>query len=159
MPHEASPHSSEAHRHRGTTLIELLIALAILGLVASATLPALGASIERQRFKGSAREIVTALRSARIEALRSRSETVLTLDVAERTYSIGQGPMHRLTSADRQEVALVTATIEQTSPTSGNIRFFADGSSTGGTVTFTLGSRVRVVTVDWLTGRIEARIQ
>ena len=36
----------------------------------------------------------------------------------------------------------------------GSIRFFGDGSSTGGSVTILQGERRSDVTVDWLTGRV-----
>ena len=36
----------------------------------------------------------------------------------------------------------------------GGIRFFPDGSSTGGRVTLSHGSRQYFVDVDWLTGRV-----
>jgi hypothetical protein len=36
----------------------------------------------------------------------------------------------------------------------GVIRFFGDGSSTGGSVTILQGERRSDVTVDWLTGRV-----
>ena len=51
-------------------------------------------------------------------------------------------------------LTLFTTTQEQLSPGIGAIRFYADGSSTGGGVRLAQGDRRYDVLVDWLTGRI-----
>ena len=48
-------------------------------------------------------------------------------------------------------VLLLAACSEQDT---GAIRFFPDGSSTGGRVTLMVGERSYAVDVDWLTGRV-----
>ena len=49
---------------------------------------------------------------------------------------------------------LLTADSEQTSATSGRIRFFPDGASTGGHVSVRLGEREWRINVSWLTGQV-----
>ena len=55
------------------------------------------------------------------------------------------------------ELRLVTAAEEQTSETTGRIRFYPDGSSTGGKVRLISGEREWQVQVGWLTGEVRLR--
>ena len=50
---------------------------------------------------------------------------------------------------------LFTARSEQLSEKGGAIRFFPDGSSTGGRITLSIDSMRYLVNVDWLTGRVK----
>ena len=52
------------------------------------------------------------------------------------------------------ELKLLTAQTEVESERKGAIRFYADGSSTGGRITVSAGERKYLVDVDWLTGRV-----
>ena len=49
---------------------------------------------------------------------------------------------------------LYAAQSEVESARKGSIRFYADGSSTGGRITVSSGERKYLVDVDWLTGRV-----
>jgi general secretion pathway protein H len=49
---------------------------------------------------------------------------------------------------------LLTAQTEVESDHRGSIRFYPDGSSTGGRITVSSGERQYLVDVDWLTGRV-----
>ena len=51
-------------------------------------------------------------------------------------------------------LALLTTSGERIDGETGDIRFFPDGSSTGGHVTLIQGERRSDVFVDWLSGRI-----
>lgn len=64
---------------RGFTLVELLIALAILVILVTGALPAMGDLIERQRLYNAAETIAADLRLFRNEAIsRSHDEVVVT---------------------------------------------------------------------------------
>ncbi len=54
-------------------------------------------------------------------------------------------------------IDLVTAETELADAESGRIRFFPDGTSTGGTVTLRRGDRAFEVSVDWFDGLVELR--
>ncbi len=56
---------------------------------------------------------------------------------------------------DDVEIVLTTARSELFSSGAGSIRFFPDGTSTGGGVEITRDGRKFLVTVDWLTGRVK----
>jgi general secretion pathway protein H len=56
----------------------------------------------------------------------------------------------------KPELAMLTAQSEQIQDKTGNIRFFPDGSSTGGRITISAGERREDVDVDWLSGRVKS---
>jgi general secretion pathway protein H len=140
---------------RGFSLIEVLVALAILGLVAAGAAVALSAAAERERFRTAAREIAGALRSARQSALAKHAETTFTLDVERKSYLVDCAADRKLDAPKDSVLTLTTASTERREDAKGSIRFFPDGSSTGGAVTITFRDRRERIAVDWLTGRVE----
>jgi type IV fimbrial biogenesis protein FimT len=60
-----------ARRARGITLIECVIALAILGALMSIALPSFGEALARARLRGAAEDLVLALSNARLESVRA----------------------------------------------------------------------------------------
>lgn len=141
-----------AYSNRGFSLLELLVALAIMAAVLAVALPTItgGSYLELQ---AAGRDIATALRQARLQAQKSGVPTALVIDVDERRITINGADKERRFPADI-EVEMITAESELTGENSGGIRFYPDGTSTGGQVTLSRkGQRIRI-DVEWLTGRI-----
>jgi general secretion pathway protein H len=104
-------------------------------------------------LKASARRVAAGLRLAREEAIRSGRDVAFTLDVQARTFEVGRGrPKGRL--AEGLELKLEAAEKEMLGDQAGAIRFFPDGSSTGGRVVLALNAKGYQVGVQWLTGRV-----
>jgi general secretion pathway protein H len=142
------------HLNKGFTLLELIVVLFIVVLGFSVVGINLSSGNDATELKTAARDIVSALRFARGQALISRQETTVTLDLAENTYTVsGRNKVYSLAKAI--DVTVVTAQDELTGEGLGSIRFFADGSSTGGRVTLELGKAAWQVDINWLTGQIE----
>ena len=136
---------------RGFTLIELIVVMTILGLALALALPALQRAFPWVELNNAARTTVTALRETRGRAIGSNREIVLYFDLSARRLSIdGARPI----SLDpRLGMTLTTATREVIRSGVGGIRFYPDGTSSGGTVELTLDRWRQVVGVEWLTGR------
>ncbi len=139
--------------YSGFSLVELLVALTlVIGALAIApTFFAKG--ISSTELKSSVRRLAAGLRETRSEAVARNRPRVFMLDVDERHFAIGQGAQSNpLPKA--LDLKLKTAESEQLSETLGGIRFFPDGSSTGGEITVSNDTRSLRVTVNWMTGRI-----
>lgn len=98
-------------------------------------------------------EIAAALRQARSLAITRGRTQIFAINTARGTFLAGDARAVGRLPSDIHAV-LMTTTDERDSATTGNIRFFADGSATGGGIRLMQGDRRAVVTVDWLTGRI-----
>ena len=140
-------------RSEGFTLFELLLVLLLMGLLYGLAVPMLGTGSTGLDMKAASRQLAAGLRKARGIAVTERREAVLTLDVDGRTFSLTGDP--KTYSLPRQlELALYTAQSELVREKTGGIRFFPDGTSTGGRVTVSAGESKQHVDVDWLTGRV-----
>jgi len=141
------------HLNKGFTLLELIVVLFIVVLGFSVVGINLSSGNDATELKVAARDIVSALRFARGQALISHQETTVTLDLAENTYTVSsRDRIYPIPKAI--DVTVVTAQSELTEG-SASIRFFADGSSTGGRITLELGKATWQIDINWLTGQIE----
>ncbi|HEX6142307.1 MAG TPA: GspH/FimT family pseudopilin [Geminicoccaceae bacterium] len=137
----------------GFTLFELLVVLAIIGLVL-ATMPGfLIRDSDRVELESAVRSVAAGLREAQSNALVSNREQVFALDVETRRFRVAPGRPLRQLDPDL-EVGFRTARSGLLAPTAGTIRFYPDGSSTGGRIRLARGSLIAAVTVDWLTGEV-----
>ena len=124
--------------------------------------------------RAAAREIMVVMRAAREQAIRSRREARFVIDLDQRRFwreaaarapapggaeieaAGGDGPardaaMHALPAA--LGVELFIAESEQMAG-GGGVRFFPDGSSTGGYVRLESAARSYKISADWLTGTV-----
>lgn len=137
---------------RGFTLLETLVALALLAILLAVAVPALLPS-PGVELRAAADTVATGLREARLEAQRRQSPTALQIDLDARTLQVEGSTRTRPLPPDIA-IELVTAGQEMLAERRGGIRFYPDGSSTGGRVTLSLDGLQRRVDVAWLTGRV-----
>lgn len=151
------PHCRCQDRSRwpaGFTLLELIVVLVIAGLLMAVVPPMLSAAMPGLQLKGAARQLASGLRYARERAIAGRVETTVSVNVESREIRVSGQP-RPIEVAKALEIGLFTAESELEGPGHGNIRFYPDGSSTGGRVSLTYGDSGFEVDVDWLTGRVE----
>lgn len=142
-----------APRHSGFTLLELMIVLMIGAIAYSVILGGTFRGASAADLKSAARTLASGLRTAQSTAMVTRRDALLTLDMDSREYVVGgDEKVHRL--PDGIDLKLYTAVNEVMSERRGSIRFYPDGSSTGGRITVSAGERKYLVDVDWLTGRV-----
>lgn len=138
---------------RGFTLFEVLVVMLIVALVAAASAPVISGRLGGVQQRTAARDLATVLRQTRGAAIAENRDLALAIDTETHTYAIEGGPPRHL--PESLSVSLFAAETERLGPTAGQIRFFPDGSSTGGEVTLAAAQQQYVVRVDWLTGRVE----
>ncbi len=143
-------------RKGGFTLVELLVVLAIAAVVLAIVPPLVASAFPGVELKSAARQVAAGLRTARERALAARVEALFEMDIEEHWFQVS-GEARRTAVPEKLGLRLITADTELSSETRGGIRFFPDGTSTGGRVTLSYADRGYDVGVDWLTGRI--RIQ
>lgn len=139
-------------RDAGFTLVELLVVLAVLALVLTLLPPLLEGNQARAELTAAAREVAAALRETRGLALRDGRVESFAVDGRAGTFRAGaSGRLHHLPAGLRLSLDPPAG---GAAAAQGVIRFFADGSSTGGGLALTQGGRRSHVAVDWLTGRV-----
>lgn len=140
----------------GFTLIELMVVLVVAALLAGVAVPNMMPAIAAMRMRAAAGDIASALRYVRGQALSHGREATFFLDVEKNFYRVsGRHKSYGLPSSVKLE--LFTAEQELGGEAGGNIRFYPDGSATGGRVTLVAGNKKNVVDVNWLTGAIVLR--
>jgi type IV fimbrial biogenesis protein FimT len=75
-------------RTRGFTLIELMVALAVAGVLMGVAVPSFFESTARARLQGAINELAIDLQYARSEAVRERAPVSLTVAASGASYTI-----------------------------------------------------------------------
>ena len=140
-------------RQAGFTLMEVLVALVIGVLLVAVTPPLLSGMSGATELRGAARQLAAGLRSARNEAVTRQQEAVLLLDLEGRRFTVS-GDRREITLPSSISLHLYTAQSELIDDKKGSVRFFPDGSSTGGAITVSGPKLAYRLNVDWLTGAI-----
>ena len=141
-------------RHSGFTLLELLVVLALLAMSYALIPPMFSVGGSTAELKAGARQVAAGLRKARSQAVVSRDESTLTLNVESRSFLLSGDAKPRMLPRQAQ-IGVYTAQGEVVDANTAAIRFYPDGSSTGGRVTLAMDERKFHVDVDWLTGQVE----
>ncbi|HEY4999697.1 MAG TPA: GspH/FimT family pseudopilin [Usitatibacter sp.] len=140
-------------RSGGFTLLEVIVVLSLGAIIYAVVLSGPFGKASAADLKSAARTLASGLRTAQTTAMATRRDALLTLDLDSREFvTTGEQQPHKL--PDNIDLKLFTAQTEVTSERSGSIRFYPDGSSTGGRITVASGERKYLVDVNWLTGRV-----
>ncbi|MEI8574887.1 GspH/FimT family pseudopilin [Methylomonas sp. EFPC1] len=140
-------------RMQGFTLIELIIVLLISVLAFAVVGSNIGSGNRSTKLQAVARDMASALRYAHGQALMTQKPVSVAIDLQDNSYRISN---HDKTYpfAEEIDVSLVVAEEEFSEGEQGHIRFFGDGSSTGGRITLEWGNQLRRIDVNWITGQV-----
>lgn len=137
---------------KGFSLIELLVVMVLIGLTISLH-PTVGSTLfSSLTAETAARRVASDLDMARSRALFENRETLLVIDTADRRYRAA-GEDVDMAGPPGLAVSLTTASAERYSNDLGGIRFYPDGSSSGGRITLDNDGEVYDIIVDWFDGR------
>ena len=139
---------------QGFTLLEMVCVLAIIALLSAVLLPFIPRETSRSRLQAYALEAATLLKTDRDAAI-SRQVSVATLvDAAGRAILSGSTRTAIHIPDDVRFDAVLPQTCQHQAALS-TIRFFANGTSCGGTIALSRFNSGYEVRVNWLTGRVE----
>jgi general secretion pathway protein H len=132
----------------GYTLVELVVVLAIIGLLLTITIPLLTRHRAGAALDAASRDIRTALRGAHSTA------------IADDRVVVFQGASDGGYWLDRRYFALPTSSaasaVQVATAGGGRITFYPSGGSSGGRIVVSNGGEYREIAVDALTGRADA---
>ena len=152
-PSKMTYHTSHLQSERGFSLVEVMAVLVLVGLVMGLVGNSIYRSMDSVKVRRASKDVAASLRYTRGQAIVDREERYLEVNVEERSYRAPDKDVVIL--PEGVDVTLKTATSDILDNSTGRIRFFPDGSSTGGLMTLTAGTREWVIKVAWLTGEIE----
>jgi general secretion pathway protein H len=139
---------------QGYTLLELLIVLIILSIGAAATGQLIMHRLPGLQLRAGSATVAAAFREARSIAIRDNQEQRVVINFGAHTLQIEpNGRKHKLKGD--LGISLYTTLSELEGTERGAIRFFPDGTSTGGRVRLFADARANDVVVNWLTGNVE----
>lgn len=139
-------------RQHGFTLFEMLAVIVLIGIAVAAVSIPVTQGLASARVAAASSEMAASLRYTRTQAIVQGNEQRFVVDVRGETYQAPGKPSVGLPQGMR--MAITSAQEDRIDDSRAAIRFFPDGSSTGGRITLTRGSREWHVNVGWLTGAI-----
>jgi general secretion pathway protein H len=143
---------ARVRRSRGFTLLEMLAVILLIGIAAAAVSVSVSQGLAAARVRAASGELAAALRATRAQAIVQGRQQIFELDTHDGTYHGADGRTVRLPKG--MQLSITSAKEDQPNAHTGRIRFFPDGSSTGGHIVMKRGTRQWRVDVAWLTGAI-----
>lgn len=143
---------------QGFTILELLLVLTIAVLAMALVVPNFSSGISSVNLRGASRDIASALRYLRGYAVSKDKQAEFFIDVENKVYRV-TGKTKQYKVPENIQLKLLTAQSEIVAEGQGRIRFYPDGSSTGGRVTLEMAGKKRIVDVNWLTGHVELFVE
>lgn len=137
----------------GFTLLELIVVLVIAGALVALVPPALNRVLPGVKLKGASQEMASAMRFLRGWSVAQGRQGLFLMDLEQKQYTISpRETVYQL--PETAELKLVAASDEGEEGQQGGIRFFPDGSSSGGRIVLSAAGKSHQIDVDWLTGRV-----
>lgn len=134
----------------GFTLLEILVVLTMAALLMAVVVPAISKGLG-QSLNDVARELHIGLRKARADAVTQQQSVRFAVDLEEKSYA--SGTRVRTLPSDFELIARVAE--NEVQGQQAGIRFYPDGSSSGGRIGVSEAQTTLWLEVDWLTGRVQ----
>ena len=150
MPVTSSTDNDRRGDH-GFALYELILALAILGMVAALVVPRLARAPGPVEIRTTADEIAALLRTDRNMALRLGRPVVSLVDLE---HAVVRGASGEVVQFPRGIKIEFVQSSRQLADNGSGIRFLPDGRSSGGVLTLSRQDFAYRVSVNWLTAGV-----
>ncbi|UXI67789.1 GspH/FimT family pseudopilin [Tahibacter amnicola] len=136
----------------GFSLLELIAVMVLIAIAVTVASLSVTRSLGSAKIHAVSRDLVAALRHTRGQAIVKGEQKTLDVDLEAMSYTAPGKEAVKF--PDKVEIKLHTAQNELIAARAGRIRFYPDGSSTGGHISVISGEREWRVNVGWLTGEV-----
>ena len=136
----------------GFTLLEILVVMVMIVVIMGFFSSNMMKSLDKAKIRSASKDLVSALRYTRGQAVVKHEQKTITFNVKEKTYKAPRKKTVKIPEV--MEMYVYTAESDIANESTGSIRFFSDGSSTGGWVKLVHGNKIWKINVNWLTGEI-----
>lgn len=142
-------------KQQGFSLLELMIVLVLAGLLSGIVVTSMS---KGPVLRKAATDIKNSLRHTRNLALIKQREIVWNIDINKKKYGFDASNTG-IVSRKKQlspdfSLRVESAASENLNKSQAGIRFFPDGSSTGGMIELIYKKQSYSINVEWLSGRI-----
>ena len=138
-------------RCSGFTILELLVAMTIAGLVLAMAVPASARFYQSMQYRSAVRDVITLFSQARYKAINTGRAQDVQIDPGANELRLNDTVK---TMPSALEVAVRSAG-ELNTESLAVVRFYPEGGSSGGEVYIDMPGRSGVrITVDWLIGGV-----
>lgn len=149
--HGTLPGGGHPGRKAGFSLVELMVVMAIAGLVLAVAVPASMRFYDSMQTRQAVRDTITLLSSARQQAVTQGIAQDVVIDPRRRTLTLN----NTVREMPGDLALTVHGAAEVNRQDAGVIRFYPEGGSSGGGLDIDNPGSGRVsIDVDWLVGRV-----
>ena len=147
-----TPTSTTGTKSGGFTLVEIVAAVTVVGLVLALAVPQSIRFYESVQFRASVREVITLLNAARYAAVAKGTAQDVVISPRDKWVLFGD---EQVQFGDGVSLAAHSAK-EVNRDGLGVIRFYHDGGASGGGIDISRNEAPVVkIAVDWLVGRVD----
>ncbi len=129
---------SLVYRSSGFSLMEMLVAISIAGILMGIAVPAFNRLLPGIRLSSAARQIATDLQLAKMRAIAQHTNQTVTFNPSTATYTFG---------ADTRNLSQLYPGTTFTAPSGGNPVFTTTGTANTTTITITNNGQTKQVSV------------
>jgi general secretion pathway protein H len=135
----------------GYTLLEMIAVLAILAITTAVAVPQFSGTIKHERLNQLGLRIARIMATARAQALDQKRPADVIVDLRRRTIYAADGQVYAL--PNEIAVQVVAGRLRGADLHGESIRFYPDGSASGGRITLAATDESGNLDINWITGR------
>ncbi len=152
-----NPQKQNKSNQNGFTIFELLIVMTILAISIGAVFTFYKSDKGSIALKTLVHKIAAKIRKSRTSAINHQSEKIVLVDVNQKRIHF-QDSNERIQLQKKLKLSITSAESENLSKSKTSIRFFPNGSSTGGVIKIFQKAQAYEIRVNWLTGRVTSSV-